>query len=225
MATKRGGGAIGPFQTDPSSHENLCRSQAVRLREPFYRRPTLDLAQALLGTFLVHHTAEGTTIGRIVETEAYLHDDPACHASRGLTERTRVIFGKAGHAYIYFIYGKYFCFNVVSGQEGCGEAVLIRALEPVAGISLMQQRRGTEGIKDLCSGPAKLVIAMGIEKSYNGLDLGSEQMHILAANSLPESFPVVVQQTITTTTRIGISKGQELAYRYYLSGNPFISKK
>jgi DNA-3-methyladenine glycosylase len=181
-----------------------------------YHLPTIKVAKALLGSLLVHDSPQGKVSGRIVETEAYLHDDPACHASRGMTPRTKVMFGPPGHAYIYFIYGMYHCLNVVTGPEGCGEAVLIRALEPVDGIELMQERRPRKKLKDLCNGPGKLVIALGIPSTFNGIKMDKWPLKIIPAKSKPK---------ITTTTRIGITKGAELPLRFYIPKNPFVSRK
>ena len=132
------------------------------------RNDTVAAAQALLGAVLWHKTDDGITAGRIVETEAYVFGDPACHASRGMTLRNAVMFGSPGKAYIYFIYGMYHCFNVVTRPKGMGEAVLIRALEPLEGIELMQQRRKKHDVRHLCNGPCKLVIALGIQRDQNG---------------------------------------------------------
>src|SRR5260370_33103893 len=116
----------------------------------------------------MHLEEEETTLGRIVETEAYLWNDPAAHAFVGKTKRNAVLFGPVGHAYVYFIYGMHYCVNVVTGREGAGEAVLIRALEPQRGIALMQQRRRTEKVTLLCNGPARLTEALGITVALNG---------------------------------------------------------
>ena len=183
----------------------------------FFNLPTITLAQELIGTYLAHESPQGLTIGRIVETEAYLyHGDPACHAAKGETKRNQVMFGSAGHCYVYLIYGIYFCFNVVSGAEGEGEAVLIRALEPVHGIELMQKRRRTEKMNALCSGPGKLVLAMGINADHNGQPINNGGLRIYRRDGIPE---------IIRTTRIGISQGSELPLRFYLKDSPFVSKK
>lgn len=182
----------------------------------FYDQPTLTIAKGLLGQLLVHESEEGKVSGRIVETEAYLCDDPACHAFRGETPRNRTMFGLPGQAYVYFIYGMYYCFNVVTAPLGVGEAVLIRALEPVEGIPLMQKRRKTQEIRQLCNGPGKLAIALGIETSHNGVDLTQGPLQIVEYPSPPFE--------IATTTRVGIRQAADQPLRFYIKGNPFVSK-
>lgn len=187
------------------------------LKRPFYARDTVTVARELLGQILVNLSPEGMTAGRIVETEAYVQGDPACHASRGMTPRNRVMFGPPGHAYVYFIYGMYYCFNAVSAPEGVGEAVLVRALEPLAGLDLMRVRRKRERLKDLCSGPARLVQAMGVTRQHNGADLTGSPLFISRGKALREA--------VVSTTRVGIREGAELSLRFYLEGNPYISRK
>lgn len=187
------------------------------LPRAFYDRSTVVVARELLGKLLVHISPEGVAAGRIVETEAYLQGDPACHASRGMTRRNWVMFGPPGHAYVYFIYGMYYCFNVVSAPEGVGEAVLIRALEPFAGVELMGLRRKREKLEELCAGPAKLVQALGINRNHNGIDLTEGELVIYQGTALPE--PIVA------APRVGIRVGVELPLRFYLQNNRFISKK
>src|SRR5580692_2499946 len=139
------------------------------LKRPFYERPTVDVARDLLGKIVVH----GPTAGMIVETEAYPGgDDRASHSWRGITPRTRVIFGPPGHAYVYFIYGMYECLNIVAEPDGQAGCVLIRALEPVAGIEIMRQRRpAARNLEDLASGPGKLTLALGITRAHYGIDM------------------------------------------------------
>ncbi len=195
----------------------MNKGDLVPLPQSFYNRDTAQVARDLLGCLLVHYSRDGFTAGKIVETEAYMQGDPACHASRGMTKRNRPMFGSPGCAYIYFIYGMYYCFNVVTREEGVGEAVLIRALEPLAGISLMQRRRKKEKITELCSGPAKLVQAMGIKKEYNGIPLQGGKFFIAPADG--EKPEVVI------TTRVGIRVGADLPLRFYIAGNKYISRK
>jgi DNA-3-methyladenine glycosylase len=194
------------------------------LPRSFYEQDTISAARELLGCYLVHHEEEGTTMGRIVEDEAYVENDRAAHSYRGMTNRNRVLFGPPGRAYVFFIYGMHCCVNAVSGTEGKGEAVLIRALEPVDGIRLMQARRRTEKLTALCSGPGKLTEALCITMEDNGLSLTDSPLQIWSADSIlgyqPPSGDQVVQ-----TTRIGISKAMDLPLRFYIRGNRFVSKE
>jgi DNA-3-methyladenine glycosylase len=178
---------------------------------------TVAAARALLGAVIEHRSPEGLTSGRIVETEAYLCDDPACHAHRGETPRNKPMFGPPGRAYVYFIYGMHRCFNVVTGPEGRGEAVLIRALEPLRGLDLMRRRRGIEDARQLCNGPAKLVQALGIGPEHNGTHLLRGPLRLLADNGF-EGGPV------GAAPRVGISVAVDLPLRFYFRENPWVSK-
>ncbi len=194
------------------------------LPQSFYQKKTVALAKSLLGTYLVHDSAEGRAIGRIVETEAYLNGkDPASHSFKGKTKRNEVMFGPPGHAYIYFIYGMYYCFNVVTGCVGNGEAILIRALEPVDGIKLMEERRGTRDVRNLCSGPGKLVQALGITRDLNGHSMVHPPLTIWSHESFGEMRPK--KSEIIATPRIGINLGMELPLRFYLKGSHFASRR
>ncbi len=191
------------------------------LSQAFYAQETPLVAKQLLGCFLVHLQGEETTLGRIVETEAYLWNDPASHAFAGKTKRNDVMFGPVGHAYIYFIYGMHYCINAVSGHEGKGEAVLIRALEPLQGIPVMQKRRRMEKLPLLCNGPAKLAQALALTMPLNGVPLFEGSLQIWSADSL-SSAPIETLD-IVETTRIGISKAKELPLRFYLRGSSYVS--
>src|SRR6266566_1548421 len=193
------------------------------LPQTFYAQETVRVAKHLLGCYLVHLEGEATTLGRIVETEAYLVNDPASHAFIGQTPRNSVMFGPVGHAYVYFIYGMHSCVNTVTGQVGTGEAVLIRALEPLQGIGVMQERRRTHKLSLLCNGPGRLAEALAITRAFNGAPLFEGSLQIWSADSLP-SAPVLGEAEIVQTTRIGIGKAKELPLRFYLKGNRYISR-
>lgn len=185
------------------------------LKRSFYRRPTVQVARDLLGKVLVH----GPTAGIIVETEAYLGgDDLASHSARGITNRTRVIFGPPGHAYVYFIYGMYECLNIVAEPEGQPGCVLIRALEPVSGLDTMQHRRpAARKPEDLAGGPGKLTLAMGITRVHNGADVTRGAL-VVRAPGEPRHFEIAV------TPRIGIKQCADLPLRFLIRGNRFVSR-
>ena len=187
------------------------------LSRDFYDRDTTLVAQELLGRMLVHREAEGITAGIIVETEAYLQGDPGCHAARGRTERNAPMFGPPGTIYVYLIYGMHHCLNIVTQPEGIGEAVLIRAVEPVCGQELMAQRRGCQDTQELTNGPAKLTQAMNINLRHNFGDITANPLYI--SNQPPVEGPVAI------TTRIGLSaeRGADLLLRYCLSSSPYLS--
>jgi DNA-3-methyladenine glycosylase len=186
------------------------------LRREFYGRPTAEVARELLGKILVH----GKTAGRIVETEAYLGvNDAAAHAYRGITERTRVLFGPPGHAYVYFIYGMCECLNLVAEREGTAGCVLIRAAEPLAGIALMKQRRPTaRSVEDLASGPGKLTAALGITRRIYGADVTRGS---LTVRELPGEPPVEIR----TTPRIGIRECADWPLRFVIAGSRYASRR
>lgn len=194
------------------------------LPRSFYEEDTVTAAKMLLGCFLVHLEGNVTTSGRIVETEAYLRRDPAAHSFHGRTANNSVLFGPAGHAHVFFVYGKHWCMNIVTGRGAGGEAVLIRALEPVEGIPVMQKRRGIKDPRLLCSGPGRLTQGLAITGEYNGLPLNSGPLQIWSPDSL-SGTGVSPEQEIVQTTRVGISKARELPYRFYLKGNPYVSMR
>ncbi|MNX18787.1 3-methyladenine DNA glycosylase [compost metagenome] len=153
---------------------------------------------------------------RIVETEAYDQSDAASHSYRGETERTRVMFGPAGHLYVYFTYGMHYCCNVVVGARGEGAAVLIRAVEPLEGEEYMSLRRGKSG-RDISNGPAKLCQALGIDKALNGHDLATPPLQLTILPPLPNN-------QIVQTTRIGIRQAKNVPWRFYIKDNLYVSK-
>jgi len=195
------------------------------LPESFYEPSAKVVAPQLLGHWLIRNTASGPCGGAIVETEAYLRDDPACHAARGLTPRNRVMFGAPGHSYVYLIYGYHFCVNAVCRPAGVGEAVLVRAIEPLFGEELMRRERPNGKAQELTNGPAKLCQAMNIDRRLDGINLCEPHSALfIAQNPAVEKFrrrcgPVI------TTTRIGITQGAALPLRFYLDGSPFVSKR
>jgi DNA-3-methyladenine glycosylase len=177
---------------------------------------TASLACDLIGKILVRELPEGTASGRIVETEAYVVGDAAGHAYRGMTRRNRSLFLEHGHAYIYLAYGTSSMLNVSSEMPGTGAGVLIRALEPLEGISIMQLNRGTERLRDLARGPGRLTTALRVDRSLDGLDLCREGPLWLGRG---DHEPGEIGRSI----RIGISRDTDRLLRFYLRDNPFIS--
>ena len=200
------------------------RARRSRLAPPlpqsFYDRETEQVARDLLGAVLECRTPEGIASGRIVETEAYLGEhDLACHAAAGRTTRTAPLYGPPGIAYVYFIYGMYWCFNAVTRAEHQPSAVLVRAIEPIIGIELMRARRPhARRDADLTNGPGKLCLALGIDGRLNWKPLQKPPLLIRAGDEIPDRDVVV-------TPRIGITQAAEWPLRWYVRDNPFVSGK
>jgi DNA-3-methyladenine glycosylase len=194
-----------------------------RVNEPlprsFYDRPVEDVARDLLGMRLCRKSDRGTTIGRIVEVEAYLaSDDPASHSFRGRSRKNQSMFGPPGLAYVYSIHARY-CMNVVTEPAGVASAVLLRAVQPLHGLELMQQRRHTSKLLDLARGPARLCEAFAIDRSLDGSDLTDGENVWICAD---EAEPLTPAQTVVTG-RIGVSAAHDLPLRFVIAGSPFAS--
>ena len=176
-----------------------------------FSAPADLVAQQLIGvTVLV-----GGVGGRIVETEAYDREDPASHAFSGPTERNGAMFGAPAHAYVYRSYGIHWCLNFVCREPGHGAGVLIRALEPVAGLDAMRERRGVDDLRLLCSGPGKLCQALGVTRAFNGMALAGPPFELVAPDGPVE---------LVAGPRIGISKAMDVPWRFGLAGSPFVSR-
>jgi DNA-3-methyladenine glycosylase len=197
-----------------------------KLPRSFYLQPTPQVAKDLLGKHLIRHVRGRVLIARIVETEAYCQNDPASHSFRGLTKRNEVMFAKGGHLYVYFTYGMHFCANVVTGRAGKGEAVLLRAVQPIEGIDVMSRNRRHQGNStkqvdvfrpNLTNGPAKLCEALKIGRRENGINLLGDEIYLLETPRLRPS-------EIARSTRIGIRVGEKTMWRFFIKGNEWISR-
>src|SRR5262245_34945359 len=191
-----------------------CREEgAVKLARDFYEQPTVQVAQQLLGKYLVRVHADGMTAGMILETEAYVGlEDKASHASRGLTPRNAMMFGPAGFAYVYMIYGVHHCLNTVTEYEPYPAAVLIRAAQPCEGLELMRARRRRHDVRLLANGPGNLCQAFGIDRHLNGTDLCGDVLFVEDRGSLPAD--------IVVTTRIGVEYAgpwKDMPWRFYIA--------
>lgn len=174
-------------------------------------------ARDLLGCKVIREINGQTLSARIVETEAYSQDDPASHTFRGKTARNGSMFGTAGHAYVYFTYGMHYCFNIVCGLPDFGAGVLIRALEPIEGIEAMEAIRNQNDVRKLMNGPGKLCQALGINRELDGHDLSEPPLRLVKEGPIKPEL-------IVNTTRIGISREKDALRRFYIKGNPFVSR-
>jgi DNA-3-methyladenine glycosylase len=195
------------------------------LPRDFYEPSAKVVAPALLGHWLIRNTASGPCGGAIVETEAYVVGDPACHGAPGPTARNRVMFGAPGHGYVYLIYGYYYCMNAVCQPHGVAEAVLIRAVEVDLGEGLMRKRRVVDETRDLTNGPGKLCVAMDIDRGLNGVDLCDASSPLfIARNPAVKAFRRAIGPIIITT-RVGLTRAADLPLRFYLEKSPFVSRR
>jgi DNA-3-methyladenine glycosylase len=203
----------------------MISDKPKKLKREFYTRNLLLVARELLGKILVKKSGGKILSGKIVEVEAYHGDfDQASHAFKGKTKRNEVMFNEGGFLYVYFTYGAHFCANVVVGKKEKGIAVLIRAIEPVQGIEIMVQNRFGRKLENdkekynLTYGPGKLCKALGINKLHNGIDLTGNEIFIL-------DQPKLRSKEIGVSKRIGITRAVDLQWRFFIKGNPFVSRK
>lgn len=189
-----------------------------RLPRAFFERPATTVAPDLLGRVLVRGRSDGERMAaRIVEVEAYTERDPASHSFRGRTPRNEVMFGPPGHLYVYFTYGMHLCMNVVTGPEGEGSAVLLRAGAPLQGLTAMKARRGVEDERRLCAGPGRWTQAFGIERGENGTDLvRGRDVYVLAGEPVP-------RRSVVRTARVGVNVGIDRRWRFVVRDDPFVS--
>jgi len=181
----------------------------------FLQKPAFEIAPQLLGCILEREIDGKVIRVRIVETEAYDQTDAASHSYKGLTERTEIMFGEPGRLYVYFTYGMHYCCNIVTGKQGDGAAVLIRAVEPLEGEEYMRDLRKANGVR-VSNGPAKLCQALAIDKRFNGHDLNNTPLKLVLQKPYDTSL-------ITQTKRVGISQAKEVLWRFYITGNEYVS--
>jgi DNA-3-methyladenine glycosylase len=203
----------GSSQCPEAVHDRNGHTALARAELPI---DTVSLARYLMGKVLVRELPEGVVTGRIVETEAYVVGDAACHAYRGMTKRNRSLFLERGHAYVYLAYGTSYMLNVSSETEGIGAGVLIRALEPLEGIPIMKRNRGIERLRDLARGPGRLAAALRIDRRLDGLDLCRKGPLWLARDGHEA-------REIGQSVRIGITRDADRLLRFYVPGSPFVS--
>jgi len=189
------------------------------LARSFYSRPSLTVARALLGRHLVRTLEDGSRLrARIVECEAYRQDDPASHSFKGKTSRTAVMFGPPGHLYVYISYGMHFCMNVVTGRDGEGSAVLLRAAEPLGGLDRMAELRGLDDSRLLLAGPGRLCQGLAITRQHDGTDLVSgPELRIERGRPVPDG-------DVEAGPRVGLTVAREHPWRFTIRGSRFVSR-
>jgi len=196
------------------------------LSASFYEPSAEFVAPKLLGHFLLRRAPDGAWAGgAIVESEAYLANDPACHGFRRETARNRSMYGPPGRAYVYFIYGNYFCFNAVCAGKGVAEAVLVRAIEPTFGEEWMRKNRPVTKERELTSGPSKLCLALHIEREFDGADICSLKSDLIIAGNPDVKRFVRARGPVVTATRVGLSVAEHMPLRFYLDGSEFVSRR
>ena len=205
--------------------DDFERAALSPLPERFYAPGARVVASKLLGHFLLRRTGDCWAGGMIVETEAYLADDPACHGFKGRTARNAAMFGPPGRAYVYFIYGNHWCFNAVCHREGMAEAVLIRGITADFGVGWMQGRRPVAKLRELTNGPAKLCAALGIDRRCDGASLCREEGEIVIAKNPRRAQAVAKFGPVQTTRRIGITLAADWPLRFCLPGSEFVSRR
>ncbi|MFP5297635.1 MAG: DNA-3-methyladenine glycosylase [Actinomycetota bacterium] len=196
-----------------------------RLTRAFYARDAITVARELIGCVLVHRSDEGEASVRLVETEAYRgSQDPGSHGYRGMTPRTEVMFGPPGHLYVYFTYGMHWCANVVCASDGVCEAVLLRAGEPVEGVTSMRRRRGVANDRLLAAGPARLTQALGLGREHNGVPLLRGSSTFIYEDEFTSGFRA---SEIAQTVRIGLAEGRgdDIPWRFVVPGHPHASRR
>ncbi len=203
--------------------ESSTRFEA--LPRDFYLQPTTLVAQQLLGHHLLRRIGDEVCGGVIVETEAYLSEDPSCHAYVRQSPRNASMFGLPGRAYVYQIYGAHFCFNAVCQPARTAEAVLVRAIEPTFGVETMQQLRAAKTLRDLTNGPAKFCAALNINRVLDGVDICDANSPLFIANNPERASTIHSLEPMITTTRIGITKAADWPLRWYLDKSEYVSRR
>jgi DNA-3-methyladenine glycosylase len=195
------------------------------LPRAFFEPSAEIVAPLLVGHWLVHRSNDGVFGGIIVEVEAYLANDPACHAFKGETARNHSMWGEHGHAYVYLIYGFHFCVNTVCRPAGVAEGILLRAIEPLWGLEKIRERRGDVAERHLTSGPGKVCAALGINRELDGADLCARTSPLIVAENPNKPQTLHALRPLVQTTRIGISQAADWPLRWYLGGSKYVSKR
>ena len=202
-----------------------CLVPLTPLSREFYEPSAGETAPLLLGHYLVRNTSNGPSGGLIVETEAYLADDPACHGYKRETLRNRAMYGPPGHAYVYFIYGNHWCFNAVCRPAGVAEAVLVRAIEPSFGAEWMHSNRRVAKALDLTNGPAKFCAALAIDRQLDAVDLCDAASPVFVASNPERDQSLIALGPVVTTSRVGITQAADWPLRFYLDGSRYVSRR